>query len=137
MGLVPEDGDADLGDAGVALLEVLDHFADRLAGVDHVVDEKDAALEFGDASDAVGDVKVGLDRALGFAVGARGENGKRHVVDAAEEVARAHAAARQAKDAVKLPAALGDHGNKLFAKVDVLFPGVRNVRHVCLSERAK
>lgn len=39
--------------------------------------------------------------------------------------------------AVKLPAALGDHGNKLFVKVDVLFPGVRNVRHVCLSERAK
>lgn len=97
VSFVPQHGDADFRDFGVTLLEMLDHFANRLARVNHVVDEQDATLELRDAGNAVGDVEVGLDRALGLAVGTRGQDGKRHVVDAAKEVARAHAAARQAK----------------------------------------
>ncbi|MFR6027873.1 MAG: hypothetical protein ACLUHG_00190 [Sutterella wadsworthensis] len=89
---------------------------------------KDAALEFGTPV-MQSEIEVGLDRALGFAVGARGETA-RGMSNAAEEVAGA-CRRETGKDAVKLPAALGDHGNKLFVKVDAL-PRCKNVRHVCL-----
>ena len=82
---------------------MLDHFLDGLARVEHVVDEKDLALQGRKAGHAFRNVERALNGALGFTVGARRENGEGLAEDAAEEVAGAHAAAGEAEEAVELP----------------------------------
>jgi hypothetical protein len=80
---------------------------ERVAGIGQVVHQQhlagDLALGRGDVA---GDVQVALHRAGVGAVGAGGHDGQRLVKDAAQDVARAHAAARQAQDGVELPARL-------------------------------
>ena len=71
-----------------------------------------------------------------FAIGARRHDCQRLAVDAAEKVAGAHAAASQAKQRIKLPAALGHTGHKPFAKFNIGIPvkmGVGGFSHVCLT----
>ena len=127
--LPPKNSHADFRDGRITLLQVRHHFLNRLAGIDHIVDEQHFPFQFGESCHAVSNVEIALHGALGFAVRARCENRERLAVDAAEKVAGAHAAASQAKQRIKLPAALGDLIDELFVQTDVLVPRVGDIGH--------
>jgi len=127
--LPPKNSHADFRDGRITLLQVRHHFLNRLAGIDHIVDEQHFPFQFGESCHAVSNVEIALHGALGFAVRARCENRERLAVDTAEEIAGTHAAAREADQAVKLPAALGDLIDELFVQTDVLVPRVGDIGH--------
>ena len=116
----PDHSGAQLGDGFVVIAQHIDHGFERVARIGEVIDQEHSASDFAfGGGDVAGNIEMALHRAFVGPVGAGAHDGQRLVEDAAQNIARAHAASRETEDGVKLPARFMDLDGQLLNQVVV------------------
>ena len=122
MALPPKHGDTNIGHSRISFLQVFDHLHDRLAGVDHIIDQQELTGNLtARLRDKGCDIQITLNATGFFAIRARCHHSQRHVVDTREKVTNTHTAASKAQKRIELITVIVDLEDQSFDKIVVLF----------------